>query len=263
VLASPIEGEAAGQEFIETTFRGSTFRLPLDVDSWPLSEIEKCVGIRVKGPVAPAGTISVDYAKVAAALKLILGDQWPEFQRLAPKGAQLVKASNRFAAAVGIPAAAGDRAFGGLPKLLARLAQWPDHIESDLDRFWGIDCRDRWRFDKRGRRRLTLRQIHARLSHPPRESRLAIALNGGKELQSDTALAVMDLQEAITGRRHPSRPMSAEEIAARQAQAVQLEKSKTAARAQAAKHTKRHVANAQANALRAQGKDPDAQDEAG
>lgn len=263
MLASPVEAEATGQEFIETTFRGSTFRLPLDVDSWPLADIEQCVGVRIKGPVAPAGTVSVDYAKVAAALKAILGDQWPEFQRLAPKGALLVKASNRFAAAVGIPAGAGDRAFGGLPKLLVRLSRWPDHIESDLHRFWGIDYRDRWRFDENGCRRLTLRQVFARLSNPPRESRLAIALNGGKELQSDTALAVMDLQEAFTGRRHPSRPMSPEEIAARQAQAAQLEKSKTAARAQAAKHTKRHIANAQANALRAQGKDPDAQVQAG
>lgn len=265
--ASPVEAEATGQEFIESTFRGGRFRLPLDVDSWPLEDIERCVGVRIKGAANP-GAINVDQAKVAAALKKLLGDQWPEFLQRAPRGAQLIKASNRFAAAVGVPAGERDRAFGGIPTLLARLAAWPDHVESDLHQFWGIDYRDRWRFDEDGRRRLTLRQIHARLSHPPRTSRLAIALNGGKEPQSDAAIAAMDLWEVWTKKRHPSRPMTKEEVQARQAQQAKDEQDAARHRERQERRQqrlsgKKYVDNARANALRAQGKDPDAQNQAG
>lgn len=259
---SPVEAEARGQEYIEATFRGGRFILPLDVDSWPLDTIRSCLRLDTDN-----NALIVNRVQLAVTLRVLLGGQWQAFCRAAPKGRHLAPASHAFAAAVGMPAGEGDKVFGGLPKLLARLEQWPEHIESDLHRFWGIDYRDRWRFDE-GRRRLTLRQIYARLVEPPRESRLAVAVNGGKEIQSDAAIAVMDLWEVFTKKRHPSRRMTQEEIKARLAQAATDEQETAKHRARMDKRRRRidqqqasHVENAKANALRAQGREaPDAQD---
>lgn len=260
--ASAVESEARGQEYIEATFRGGRFTLPLDVDSWPLDNIRSCLGLHPE-----TLSLTINRVQLAAALQELLGGQWPAFCRVAPKGRHLAPASNLFAKAAGFPAGDGDKVFGGIPKLLARLERWPEHIESDLDRFWGIDYRDRFRFDDDGRRRLTLRQIYARLVEPPRESRLSIAANNGKEPVSGTAIAVMDLWEVWTRKRHPSRPMSKEEIAARDAQAQQDERDAVKHRARQEARNKRlgrssHLDNARANALRTQGREVlNAQDE--
>lgn len=251
--ASPVEAEALNQEFIAATFSGSTFRLPLDVDSWPLDAIKTSVLHNTKTHV-----VVVNHLQLATALEQLLGDQWPAFLRVARKRKQLVAASQNFAAAAGIPATdkALDRAFGGIPRLLSVLDMWPGKVESDLDRFWDIDYRDRWRFDGNQHRRLTLRRIFVRFDNLPHDSAVAVALNGGSQPLSDSAKAVMDLYEGLLKVRHPSRPMTKAEIAARQAKAE-------ADAREAAKHQKKMagraarlqaqaIDNARANARREQ-----------
>ncbi len=133
-------------------------------------------------------------------MRELLGAQWPAFVAATPpKKRHLVPASNAFAAAVGVPADEGiktDIAFGGVPpRLLNLIDEWPGKVESDLNRFWHIDYRDRWRFTRRGQRKLTLRQIHERLSNLPVDSALAIAINNGRLHYTNTDLLLMDLFE--------------------------------------------------------------------
>jgi uncharacterized protein YdaU (DUF1376 family) len=208
-----------GQGFIAATFRGTTFQVPLDVDSWPVGLIRRCRGMQ-------SGQVVANPSVVIAALKVLLGQQWPDFVAVASKRKHLVEASNVFAAAVGIGGdVPSDVAFGGIPRLLLTIDTWPDKVESDLNRFWQLDYQHRFLFEA-GRRRLTLRKIHTRLSNLPTDSAVAIAMNGGKLHKSGTELVLMDLFEAQTGRRHPSRPMSAAEIAAREAEKAAEDKAR-------------------------------------
>lgn len=63
----------------------------------------------------------------------------------------------------------------GLLRLL-REHEWA--VEADLQRFFGLDYRDRWRLDERGRPRLTLRRIAVLLlRHPPLEGAVAWLIN--------------------------------------------------------------------------------------
>src|SRR5690606_27068527 len=69
----------------------------------------------------------------------------------------------------------GDR-VGQPGKLRFLLSLLRDHgaaVEADLQRFYGIDDRDRWRPDEHGRPRLTLRRLWVLISHLPPESTLA------------------------------------------------------------------------------------------
>lgn len=174
--------------------------------------------------ITPAGTVAVNHPAVAEVLEELLADQWEAFVAAAPRRRDLAPASQVLAAAVGIPASMDpdprggltDRVFGALPRLLAVLNAWPDAVESDLQRFWGIDYRDRWRFDDAGRRRLTLRQINARINHLPADSALAIEMGR----RSPVELLLMDLYEPLAGRVHPARPLTAAQIAERNAEAA-------------------------------------------
>ena len=248
-MTAPLQAEATGQEFVYPVFRGHQFRVPLDVDSWPLA------AIRASYRVDEAGTLLVNYLSVASALRLLLGEQWPEFQRVAPKRKHLGAATQAFAEAVGIGSRGdNDQVFGSLPWLLLVLEKWPLQVESDLDRFWGIDYTDRWLFQA-GRRRLTLRKIYARLTNLPTDSALAIAMNDGKLHLSDAALVLMDLYQHGVGRGepHPSRPKSAAQKAADAALAAQEEAARADYRKRSEKRTRRQegVENARANARRA------------
>ncbi len=202
-----VRAEAEGLGHATATFNGRGWRVPLDVDEWP--PVDRCIGLSVDR------VLVVDHGATAVALCELLGDQWDEFVEVAPRRRDLVPAAHAFAAAVGIPASTepggSDLAFGGIPRLLAVLRQWPTAVESDLNRFWGLDYRDRWRFDADGFRRLTLRQIFARISHLPADSALAIALGR----RSPMELLLMDIYEPLAGRVHPSRPLSAEDAAER------------------------------------------------
>lgn len=247
--ASPVEAEATGQEFIEATFSGTTFQVPLDVDSWPLDTIRCC------RELTKSDGLAVNSAHLITALKELLGPtQWPAFIAATSKRGQLAPASDALAAAVGIPAGRDtDIVFGAIPRLLALIDTWPGKVESDLDRFWGIDYRDRWlitaRGPRRGRRRLTLRQIHARLAEGlPSDSALAIAMNGGKVHRTGAELVLMDVYEVIAHHRHPSRPMPVEDTKARDAQKAAEAKAKADYAARQEKRQTRQLETARANA---------------
>lgn len=204
MASNPLEAEATGQEFITVTFSGTPFRVPLDVDAWPLDAIRRCRAIDANDRIV------VNHVQVGAALQTLLADQWQLFLQAAKKRRHIVEATQVFAQAVGLAASApNDIAFGAIPRLISLLDTWPLEAESDLRRFWGFEYRDRWLFHG-GRRRLTLRQIHTCLNRPPVDGAIALAVNGGNRPHTDTALVVMDLFEAMTGRRHPSRPMPPE-----------------------------------------------------
>lgn len=256
MATSPVEAEARGDKFIEATFGGNTFRVPLDVDCWPLDIVRQCRGVSVS-----TGSPVVNGAQLVSVLGALLGPQWVELAAVARKKRQLVAASQVFAEAVGIPATGkSDVVFGGIPRLLALIDTYPREVESDLGRFWHLDYVDRWRFTRGGRRRLTLRQIAARLERVPVDSALAIAMNGGKLLYSNTDLLLMDLFELSSRTRHPSRPMSAAEIAERDKQKVQDEKNRAAHKERMEKRKSRQgLENARANARRNQERETHAQ----
>jgi hypothetical protein len=250
-ITDPVQAEALGEDYVTAVWKGREWRIPADADSWPLDHVRYSVGYtRDRGSV-------VNHIAIAQALEQILGDQWEDFVEAAPRRRDLVPASQAFAAAIGIGASDQrapdgqlfDRAFGSLPRLLAVLSSWPTAVESDLTRFWNLDYRDRWRFDD-GRRRLTLRQIHARLSHLPADSALAIEMGR----RSPVELLLMDIYEPLAHRPHPARPLTPEQAAERHAEATAKAKAR-------ADYEKRRIAqghrkvdslldNARANALR-------------
>lgn len=248
--SSPVEAEALGLGTVTATFAGRPWRIPLDVDTWPLDAIRGSVGVNSTGEVV------VGHGALVTALGELLGDQFEQFLDAAPTRAELIPASHAFAAAVGIgktPDAHSeryDRAFGAIPRLLALVDHMAEAVEADLARFWGVDYRDRWRFDADGRRRLTLRQIHARLSHLPADSAVAIAMNR----RSPMELLLMDLYEPLAGRPHPARPLSPEQAAERNAEAARQRKAREDYEKRRAASGHRRVPDgletARANALR-------------
>lgn len=209
------QAEAEGKKFVSASFRGRDWRLPLDVDSWPLTAVTCSIGVNPKREAV------VSHAGVGEAIRLLLGEQWESFLSVAPRRRELVPASHAFASAVGMGPTQDrgpdgrlyDRVWGAIPRVLAVLETWPTAVESDLSRFWGIDYRDRWRFDSSGGRLLTLRQIFARISHLPADSALAIEMGR----RSPSELLLMDLYEPLAGRVHPARPLTPEQLAERRA----------------------------------------------
>ena len=206
--ASPIEAEASGQEFVTASYGGHEFRIPLDVDTWPLDRLLD--GIRVE----EKQFTGITHTAAVTAIRELLGEQWTAFKQVAPRRRDVVAASNLFATAVGVgPEHPLDAVFGAVPRRLVDLREWPGAVEATLKNL-GFDYRNRFRF-RRGRRLLTFRQIHVHLTYAPYDSPLAIAKNGGKRLHSDAALAIFDLYQELTGKPHPSRPMPEAERRAR------------------------------------------------
>jgi hypothetical protein len=202
-VSDPVAAEATGQQHIVATYRKHEYKLPLDVDDWPLHLIRS--------------------GQFIDALEVLLGDQWDAFLFANPQTEHVLPSSNAFAAAVGLPADKSARhpktgksvdvAFGAIPRLLIMLEKFRTAIDSDLEQFWHLDYRDRFRFDVDGRRRLTLRKIHDRiLLHLPAESATAIAMGTRTPVQ----LLLMDLYEGITRTAHPSRPLTADQRRERQ-----------------------------------------------
>ena len=234
--SSALEAEATGQLAIVAAYHGHDFKLPGDVEDWPLGSIANSVGLR-DGKLVP------DHGTVAQALRELLGTaQWIDFVRAYPKRRDLVPASTAFARAAGFERRDDDLAFSALPRLLATLEHYPDAVEATLFEL-GADYGDRWRLDTDGRRRLTLRRIHVLLSHADPDCPLGIAQNGGKRPLSGTEIVLMDLYEAITRTRHPSRPMTAEALVERTANTVNLEAERAKYRERNAKrHDRRSAA---------------------
>jgi len=205
-VATPdaVEAEALGLDSVTATFAGRGWRVGLDVETWPLAVIRRCVGM---------SSIQVDQMAIADALEQILGNQWDDFVALAPKARNLAPMSNAVAKAAGFESREPiDKAFGAIPRLLAVLDSWPSAVESDLNQFWHIDYRDRFIIEN-GRRKLTLRQIGARVDHLPVGSALAVEMGR----RSPTDLLLMDLCEPLAGKPHPARPLTREQIAERRA----------------------------------------------
>lgn len=72
-------------------------------------------------------------------------------------------------------------------------------MEADLQRYYQIDYRDRWRGD------LTLRRLMVLITHLPAESSTALALNSGFRplSRSEALLAEIWQAAARSKRRHP------------------------------------------------------------
>ena len=244
--ADPVTAEAQGQEHVTATLNGRAWRVPLDADLWPLDSI------LLSQRYDEHGAKQIHYPALIDALELLLGDQWDDFIDATPRRTGLVEASHAFAAAAGFPGdSAEDLTFGNLSLTLALILKWPAKVESDLDRFWSLDYRDRWRFDDDGRRRLTLRQIHTRLQNLPAESSLALALGR----RSGAELLLMDVFKVLAGREHPARPLTAEEAAQARAEQAQLSKARaeSKARMNRTKNSRRAAAQlAQRNAAEKQ-----------
>lgn len=253
--SNPARDEALGQDSVTAAYGGRGWRIPLDVDTWPLESVTRCLMVTTEQKIAP------NHVALAETLEQLLGEQWEAFTTVAPRSRDLVPASQAFAAAVGIAAQpvrdrigqVQDKAFGAIPRLLAVLAAWPDAVESDLNRFWQLDYRDRWRFDEHGRRRLTLRQIHTRISHLPADSALAVAMGR----RSPVELLLMDIYEPLAGRAHPARPLTPEQLAERQAEAAAKAKAMAdyeARRVARGDRIATGLANARENASRTKGR---------
>lgn len=76
-------------------------------------------------------------------------------------------------------------------------------MEADLQRFYGVDYRDRWRLDDRGRPRLTLRRLCVLVEHLPPEAAVSRAAREHEPSWSLTDRLLADVWSALTGKRHP------------------------------------------------------------
>lgn len=118
----------------------------------------------------------------------------------------------------------------------ALLALPHDHtraLEADLRREYGVDLRDRWRHDKKGRRKLTLRQLASYVSGLPPDSLTAQKLGGDGLTRAD--LLLMDLYGAFVGKPHPARPQQSSNKASspKRAERLRAAKRRAAARRRA------------------------------
>src|SRR5262245_31687844 len=172
MMIDAIIAEATRQDYVVARFREQEYKLPADVDAWPLDDIAVSVGVDAEDALVVA------HNNLFGAMRTLLGEQWDGFVLAHPQRRDLLPASRAFAAAAGFAGQRFDLSFGALPRLLANLAAYPDAVEVTLAGM-GLDYRDRWRFDADGCRRLTLRQIHVRLAFMPYDCALAIAQNDG------------------------------------------------------------------------------------
>jgi hypothetical protein len=72
-------------------------------------------------------------------------------------------------------------------------------VEADLQRFYAVDYRDRWR---RGSG-LTLRRISVLVDHLPEDSALHLRLNEGEPVPSLTDVLLADIWQAVTRSKRP------------------------------------------------------------
>lgn len=70
-------------------------------------------------------------------------------------------------------------------------------MEADLQRYYQIDYRDRWRGD------LTLRRLSVLVRHLPPGSATSTALNGGDPEWTRSEVLLTDLWSAWAGKEHP------------------------------------------------------------
>jgi hypothetical protein len=92
--------------------------------------------------------------------------------------------------------------------LLRLLRQHAGAVEADLQRFYGIDYRDRWRRDGDGRRRLTLRRLFVLVRHlPESDSAVAAELRKHRPYWSLEAHLLDNVRMSLTGSdKKPAKP---------------------------------------------------------
>ena len=116
-----------------------------------------------------------------------------------------------------------------MSKLFRLLEQHEPLVEATLRRY-GVRYTDRWRRDASGARLLTLREIWNLLQVLRDDDPLVVELNGGQPRLSATDYLLMDVYEAITRRKHPRRPLTAEEKAKIAAELAEQERRKRVVR---------------------------------
>lgn len=104
-------------------------------------------------------------------------------------------------------------------------------MEADLQSHYGLDYRDRWRFDADGHRRLTLRRLGVLVRHLPVDSSTAMATGSSGWTLSDHLLA--DVFHATAGTPHPGLPKTDAAIDPLRDKAIRAAKVRAAERARA------------------------------
>lgn len=95
---------------------------------------------------------------------------------------------------------------GGIARLRRFVVEHEGAVEADLQRFYGIDYRDRWRYHD-GRRVLTLRRLGVLIRHLPAESAVALIHRDHEPYWSVEAHLLDELRISLTGsQRKPSKP---------------------------------------------------------
>lgn len=189
--------EALGEPEVSFVWRGHQLTIARALEDWPLDLIR-------------AGRT------VDAAMDLLAGQTAP-----VPLYGDLVSLSDAMADAVGVSRLpetkplperlCGAYVFGAVPQLLDYLDNNEDDVASDLRRFWHVDYADRWRGD------LTLRQIWTYIRRSQPTSALAVARNGGHELWTKQSIITAQVWEQIARQPYVGRPLTREEVAAREA----------------------------------------------
>ena len=123
--------------------------------------------------------------------------------------------------------------------LLPLIRRFEDQVEADLQRFHGVDYRDRF-LPGGGRSRLTVRRLLLLVDLLPAES----AFHSAREDRapwSITGSAVMDVWEALAGKRHPGR-LSPSERRQAAIDRVERERLRVARRREARAHNEQYLA---------------------
>lgn len=196
--------EALGAEHAEFLWRGTTFRVWLNLERWPTRLIRA-------GRRLDAVDVLLDGQELD---ELALLDDYREI-------------SNLMADAVGVAQLpetpdAPDEWFGGVPTLMRLVEDHEDDVASDLRRFWNV------RYAERFAGNLTLREVWTYIRRLPSESAIARANNGGNEVWTESLYIQATLYQVLTGKPYPGRPLKPEEVerALEAMQAAQAHKDK-------------------------------------
>jgi hypothetical protein len=103
---------------------------------------------------------------------------------------------------------AGRGGSGKRLTLLPLIRRFEAEVEADLQRFHGIDYRDRFR-PGGGASHLTIRRLLVLVEFLPAESQFHAARED-RSAASLTANAVMDVWESLTNQKHPGRASTAQ-----------------------------------------------------
>jgi hypothetical protein len=95
-------------------------------------------------------------------------------------------------------------------------------VEADLARFYGLDYRDRWRWDEHGDRRLTLRQIFVRVRHLPVDSAVLALEHGHEPVWRLEHVLLADVWQQVAHSKKPHPMLVAEQRRSRGRQSTRI-----------------------------------------